>query len=633
MSGGVSRGFPGLGRLSLNLLTDSITNHQLDALRLALPSLLGNLDETTFETIRPHLSWEWVELAGGKTLFLEGDSSDALYVLISGRLQATVTTSAGQQLVGEIGRGETIGEMGVFTGRPRRATITAARDSVLARIEVAAFEKILKELPSLAINLNRVIIERLQKRNTSQKMDRNVRNVALVSISENFRPGTLLRELLPKLENQQQTVWHVTSALIDDAAGRSGAAQVTEADSTGHHWLVNYLDELENRYGLVLYETDRTPSPWTRRCLRQADDIWLLGAADASPDLSQIEQECLSGAGAISRAGQTLILLHSGAGEWARGATEFLALRPWISRHYHVRTGHEKDVARLARFMTGNAIGLVLAGGGARGIAHIGVFRALEEAGMPVDSLGGTSIGSVMAACLARDWGWEQIFEVNRRVFLSNPTSDFNLIPLVSLLAGRKLDRILAGSWGDRQIEELWRPFFCVSSNYTQACEMVHAQGNIKRAVLASMAIPGVFPPIIHGNDLLVDGGMLNNMPVDVMARTGISNIMAVDLRPDDKQRDEFDFDQVPNTWQLLADRLKPPARRRYRLPSMLATLMTATTLNSQQKMSQVVTDVDLLFNPDVRRFGLLDWKSFDLIVEQGYRHAVDVIEKHPSPF
>jgi NTE family protein len=615
-------------------LAHSLSNPKLDALRLALPGLLDDLDEAAFESIRPYLTWEWIELAGGEVLYVEGDPSDALYVLISGRLQATVASSTAQpRLVGEIGRGETVGEMGVFSGRPRRATITATRDSVLARIEIAAFEKILKVLPSLALNLTRVIIERLHRRNISQKTAHNVTNVAILSISEDLRPGTVLRDLLPELEGQKQTVVHISSAVIDGAAGRRHAAQVTETDSNDHHWLVNYLDELENRYGLVLYETDPVPSPWTRRCLRQADEVWLLGAAGASPKLSHTERECLSGTGALSRARQTLIVLHPDGAEWATGTSEFLAQRPGVSRHYHLRAGQEKDVARLARFTSGTAVGLVLAGGGARGLAQIGVFRALEEAGVPVDSLGGTSIGSVLAACVARGWGWEQILDANRRAFLSNPTSDFNFLPLVSLVAGRKLDRILTGTFGDRQIEEMWRPFFCVSSNYTQACEVVHTHGNIKRALLASMAIPGVFPPIVSGNDLLLDGGVLNNMPVDVMARTGVSNIIAVDLRPDDNQRGELGFDQVPSTWALLLDRLKPPDRRRYQLPSMLTTLMAANTLNSYQKMSQVLADVDLLFKPDVRRFGLLDWESYDLIVDEGYRHAREVIAKHPSPF
>ena len=516
------------------ILATPLTNPQLDVIRRALPRLLGDLDLATFEAIRPHLQWESVELAGGEMLFREGDPSDALYLLISGRLQAVVAGPGGLgQVVGEIGRGESVGEMGLFSGKPRRATVMALRDSVLARIELAAFHKIIKAVPALALNLSRVIIERLQRRNTSHKPVRNVTNIAVVSVSAGLAPRTVLGPLLTELGKMRQTVLHLTSESIEAAAGRAGAAQVTDDDPTAHHWLVNYLDELEGRYSLVFYEADPTPTEWTRRCLRQADEVLWLATASDPPELSATEQVCMSGP--ATRVRQTLVLLHPADAQWAEGTTRFLEKRPNVQRHHHVRAGRSRDVARLARFLSGNTVGLVLAGGGARGIAHIGIFRALEEAGIPVDVFGGTSIGSVLAACMASDWGWEKVYQENKREFLSNPTSDFNLIPLVSLLAGRKLDRILAGSFGRRPIEELWVPFFCVSSNYTQACEQVHTRGELKRALLASMAIPGVFPPIVSGNDLLVDGGVFNNMPVDVMARTGVRTILAVDLRPDDR--------------------------------------------------------------------------------------------------
>ena len=304
-----------------------------------------------------------------------------------------------------------------------------------------------------------------------------------------------------------------------------------------------------------------------------------------------------------------------------------------MQKHFHLRDGNEKDRARLARFLTGNAIGLVLAGGGARGLAHIGVYRALEEAGVTIDLIGGTSIGSVLGACMACDWSWEKVYQENKREFLSNPTSDFNLIPLVSILAGRKLHRILSASFADRHIEEMWVPYFCVSSNYTWAREEVHLRGELRKAVMASMALPGVFPPIVSGNDLLVDGGVFNNMPVDVMARTGVKTIIAVDLRPGQKQPPKLAFNEVPDWWTLVLDRFRSRARRRYgEIPSMMTTLMAANTLNSEEKMSQVVVDVDLLFKPDVRRFGLLEWKSFDLLVDQGYKHAREVLAKTSWP-
>ena len=129
---------------------------------------------------------------------------------------------------------------------------------------------------------------------------------------------------------------------------------------------------------------------------------------------------------------------------------------------------------------------------------------------------------------------------------------------------------------------------------------------------------------------MLVDGGVLNNMPVDVMARTGVSKIMAVDLRPTISSR-ELGFDQVPSNWNLLIDRLLPKPRRHYHVPSIMTALVAANTLNRNQKMAQVIADVDVLFKPDVGRFGLLDWKSYDLIVEQGYRHAQEVLAKPVS--
>jgi NTE family protein len=605
---------------------------QLEALRLILPRLLGDLDEATFEVIRPHLVWTSVELAGGEVLFREGDPSDALYLLISGRLQAIVACADGlPQSVGEIGRGESVGEMGVFSGKPRRATVAALRDSVLARVELTAVHAILEAAPKLALNLNRVIIERLQRRNTSQKPLRNITNIAVVAVSPGIPPGTILRPLLAELQSQQQTVMHLTSASIDTAAGRAGAAQATDEDPQAHYWLINYLDELEGRYSLVVYETDPTPTEWTRRCLRQADEVLLLATATATAKLSPIEQECLGAS--KTRVRQTLVLLQPADAPWPEGTLAFLASRSNVQRHYHVRAGHEKDLARLARFLSGNAVGLVFAGGGARGLAHIGVFRALEEAGVPVDFFGGTSIGSVLGACMACDWGWEKVYRENKREFLSNPTSDFNFIPLVSLLAGRKLDRILAASFASRHIEEMWRPFFCVSSNYTRACEQVHTRGELRRALMASMAIPGVFPPVVSGNDFLVDGGIFNNMPVDVMARTGVRTILAVDLRPDNKQCCALTFKDVPGAWTLLADRFRPAAQRRYQIPSMLTTLMAANTLNSEQKMCEVVADVDVHFNPDVLRFGLLEWKAYDLLVDAGYRHAQEVLAKRPWPF
>ena len=603
---------------------------EIEDLRKALPGLLGDLDDATFDAIRPHLVWKWVELSGGEILFNEGDASDALYLVTSGRLEASVVSpGGGTEVVGEIGRGESAGEMGAFTGKRRRATITALRDTLLARVELATFHEMMKASPALALNLNRLIIERLQLRNTSEKVVHNITNIAVVSVSDGLSASTVLELLVAELQLQEQRVIHLTAAKIDAAAGRSGAALADEGDVRGRRWLGAYLDQLEGRYDLIFYETDPAPTAWTRRCLRQADEVLLLAEANGSPELSLLERDYLSGAQSVARARQTLVLWHSAKTTVVHGTRNFLAARPQVYRHYHVRAGESGDMARLGHFLSNRAVGLVLGGGGARGMAHIGVFAALREAGVTIDAVGGTSIGSMMGACLANDWDQEAIYQRNRRHCLAGPTSDFNLLPLVSMLAGRTVHRILEDFFGDLEIEDLLLPFFCVSTNYTQACEHVHHRGNLKRALLASMSIPGVFPPVIRGDDLLVDGGVFNNLPVDVMARTGVSTILAVHLRPPDKPRGPLTFEEVPGTWSLLLDWLRPKSKRRYQLPSILAILTATTSLNSDQKMAAVLRDVNLVFNPDVSRFGLLEWKAYDLLVEQGYRHAKEVLAKH----
>ncbi len=602
---------------------------ELGVLRRVFPRLLGSLSEAALVSLRPHLTWELVERDGGEVLFEEGSPSDSLYIVISGRLQASVADRESRaRVVGEIGRGESVGEMGVFTQEPRQATITALRDTLLARIGVDAFQKMLEVCPELMLNFNRLLIERLQRQNRSVKPVRNVVNLAVLPLAEGLEANELLQSLTAELRTQGKTVLHLTSAQVDAAAQRVGAANATADEPELHRWLIGYLEQLEEPYSLIFYEADAALTPWTLRCLRQCDEVLLLADIAGKPDLSEVERRCLHCVNPASVARQTLLLRHRDPGAWATGTPAFLAARPRVYRHFHLRSGHQRDVARLARFLRGSAVGLVLAGGGARGLAHIGVYRALEEAGVEIDAFGGTSIGSLLGASMACDLRWAEVFEANRGESLGNPTRDVSFLPLISLLTGRRLDRILTARTKGACIEELWQPFFCVSSSLTRACEVEHKRGDLKRALLASMAIPGVFPPVAHGNELLFDGGLFNNLPIDVMARSGIQNIIAVDLRAKGRGVEEMSFDELPSRWQLLRDRFRPRHQRRYRIPSLVTSMIASTMLNSQQRTEGLIGDVDLLFTPDVEDFGLLEWKSFDAIVERGYRHACKVLEQ-----
>jgi NTE family protein len=208
---------------------------------------------------------------------------------------------------------------------------------------------------------------------------------------------------------------------------------------------------------------------------------------------------------------QVLIVLHENGDRLPVGTKRWLSPRE-INLHHHVRMNRSDDFKRLARFAAGRTIGLVLGGGGARGFAHMGVIRALTEAGVPLDIVGGTSIGALIAAQPAMGWDYQTMLEKNRECFVkAKPLSDYT-IPLTSIIGGRKLDDCLKKGFQDIRIEDLWLNYFSLSSDLTTAQITVQRHGYLWEAVRASISIPGILPPVINGKSLLIDGRITRDL-------------------------------------------------------------------------------------------------------------------------
>jgi NTE family protein len=380
----------------------------------------------------------------------------------------------------------------------------------------------------------------------------------------------------------------------------------------------------------VLLVGDETPSAWTERCCRRSDELLLIAHAAQPPVLHPIEEQFLVQRPGRAEAAEILVLLHAEDEHCPSGTAAWLARRT-VADHVHVRPAVQRDLARLARLQSRSAVGLVLAGGGARGLAHLGVMRALHERGIEVDWVGGTSIGSVMAALLASDRPLDEIMATARRAFAVNPTGGLNLVPLLSLLSGARLKRVVRQAMSELLrsepgIEDLWKNCFCVSSNYSRASELVIKRGPLLRSLLSSIAIPGALPPVLIDGDLVCDGGTFNNFPADVMrVQRGVGRVIGVDLGAGKPRR--IENAEVPGTWTLLRDRLRPRKSRHYRFPSLVAYLMNVTILYSTSRQREARKLCDLYFNPPLVRVGMLQWRSFDTIVEQGYRHALEVLD------
>lgn len=536
---------------------------------------------------------QWLTLPGGTTLFEAGEEPDALYFVASGSLGAFVVTPSGhRRSIGRIAAGETVGEMALISGKKRSATVIALRDTELGRLSREAFEELMLSHPTGLLRLTQLMVQRLESSQQQTRGSRAVpRTIAIVpnSLADGATEfaSVLVREL--QKIGKTELVWN-----------RRGADQTSD-----------WFHALERENEFVIYVCDVEPSTWTKLCLRQADAVLLLARADAAPS-----DWCALGVQterAMIAQRMELVLLHTR--NIVRGAAvRWLNLKPKLA-HHHVRS--MQDVARLARFITGNAVGLVLSGGGARGFAHLGVLKALRESGTQIDAIGGTSIGAVIAAGFACEWDFDELVARVRRSFVdTNPLNDYTL-PLVALASGRKVSGLLRREFGDIAIEDLPMAFFCVSTNLSSGQLAVHRHGELWRWLRASVAIPGVLPPVVHNAELFVDGATINNLPVDVMRDSGVGKIIGVDVAADRTFTTDCEDSDAPPLWRVM----KWFRGRKHRI-NILQILWRAGMVNSAANTAARRELSDLLLQPPLEQIDMLNWRAFERAIEAGYIYA-----------
>lgn len=351
-------------------------------------------------------------------------------------------------------------------------------------------------------------------------------SIALIPAAPGLELSGFVDELVAALQHHGKTA-RLDPARVEAMLQKPGVAY-SEVSEPAHIRLVQFLHEIEDQHRFVIYTADADWTRWSERAVRQADYLLTVGDASELRAPGATEQR-------IEAIRQTrhprwgLALLHEPQAVRPTGTSRWLDSRG-VESVYHVRRGHRADVERLARILAGQGVSVVLSGGGARGFAHLGVLRALEELGIRIDLVGGTSMGAPMASCPARGMTASEALAEARSGFDS--ILDYTL-PLVSVMSGRGITASIFRSLGGWDIEDLWLPYFCVSTNITRAGIVVHRRGSLARAVRASVAIPGVLPPVPAGEDLLVDGGVLNNLPMDVMRTLNPSGpLIAVDVVP-----------------------------------------------------------------------------------------------------
>ncbi|GAB1610265.1 patatin-like phospholipase domain-containing protein 7 [Argonauta hians] len=596
---------------------------------------------------------DWTMLEAGKALFRQDDPCNSIYIILTGRLRSIITTpNDKKELVGEYGRGDLVGIVEALTQTQRATTLMAVRDTELADIPSELLNHIKRKYPQIVARLIHLLGQRLlgnlQSRSAPLTIENrllvsNLSTVAVVPVSRDVPLTNFVLELQHALNAIGPTA-RITSEIVSEKVGSSGL------NSLNDFRLFSWLGQHEDINRMVLYQCDNTMTRWTKHFVRQADCILIVGVATNDPtSLGEVETQLENIA---VRAQKELILLHREGTDTPRRTADWLNARGWCSSHHHIRCpkrvfskkSKEKtsetymklfetepdrmsDFSRLARFLTGTSIGLVLGGGGARGISHMGMIRAMAESGIPIDIVGGTSIGSIMGAI------WAESQDVTRSVqrareWSKEMTSLWKKVldltyPVTSMFTGCAFNKSLENVFKDRQIEDLWIPYFCITTDICSSSMRVHTTGSLWRYVRASMSLSGYLPPLCDPIDghLLLDGGYVNNLPADVMRAKGAQTIFAVDVGS--QTEDELtNYGDELSGWWLLWNRWNPWAKN-VKVPDM-NDIQSRLAYVSCVRQLEVVKNSDYCeyVRPPIDKFKTLQFGSFDEIYEVGYHHA-----------
>lgn len=546
----------------------------------------------------------WFSLPAGQPLFLAGELADSIYFVVSGALGAF---GASNEFVGHIRPGEPVGEMALFLGgfdsngdgvvedKPHSGSVYALRDSEVVALSRAGWNRLVKSEPELLEGMIRIILRRLGR--TGHRDLATVPKVyTLLATSPTIDPRQRARALREALLKFGQKV-----AIIDEVQGDEKPAA--------------YFDNLEQNFDTVILIAAVGDTSWFRLATRQADRIWVLARGDARPSVPLMPEDT-SPAQRLKLI--DVILIHPGAERSAAKPQEWREAAG-ASRLFHWYGDDTNDAMRLARVMTGRSVGIVLSGGGARAYSHIGAIRAIREAGIPIDFAGGASMGAVIAACAAMGWSDSEIDWRIRKAFVeTNPLGDYNL-PVVGMVKGRRVNARLEEHFGETEIGDLRIPFYALSTNLTTGKVHIHRSGKLRQALRATISLPGILPPVVEGDDILVDGAVLNNFPVDIMRELHQGFVIGSDVSGQPEGLNLEEFARPLSFWRwVLRNGFSSP-------PPIAGLLMRAATVRNDPRLGRDLADVMIL--PDLPDIELRDWTAYDDAVEAGYVAAKAALE------
>jgi NTE family protein len=542
-------------------VTGGTTEGAAEALRLV--PLFHRVDPSSLAALAREAVPRHVE--AGRWLFREGDDADRLFVVLSGRLRIVVTREGEPRAIRELGPGVALGELALLTGSLRSAGAQAVRDSQLLEITRTSFDRLLERDPAFGHAVAIELARQLQASGGLEEPQGCARVFSVQGASEAVDVARFARALAAEFD-----AGGTVATLTGEEAAGDWAAALAHAEAAARHVI-------------LVGDSRGRGSDWNRFVGRHGDRLLLVADAQTAPTTEEGVTDLV-------------LLAPMPAG---RTAAWLDAVSP-TTHHVVYEAAYEAGVSRVARRVSGRSLGLVLSGGGARGLAHIGVIAALAEAGLVVDRLAGCSMGAFIAGTAALGLDADQIRAVcHDELVQRSPFSDWTL-PRVALIRSRRAERMLRRVFGELQVEELPRPLYTVSADLLSSEIVVHRRGPLLEAVGISMSIPGLVPPVVRHGRLLVDGGVLNNLPVDLMYGLAEGPIVAVDVV---RRMDRGPGDAT-------------------RIPTIMETMTRATVLGSAERTERNRRLATLVISPEAQDIGLREFKALDRAIEAGYDAA-----------
>ena len=543
----------------------------------------------------------WFSLPGGASLYEAGEEADQFFLLRAGRLGAFRREEGREaQFLGVIRSGEPAGEMALIAGSPHSATVVALRDSEILALSRDDFFRAIEADPAVMIDLARLVVLRTRQSASGGVMG-EPSVFSFIAVSEALAVRPLVADLASRI-------------------GRLGY-RVTVVGAEALQAPTEWFSNVERDHDFVLYVAEAGETSWKGLVGRQGDRLFRVATNTCDP---LAVEDAPVGVALQAQQLVDLILVHpADCDRPTVGETWMKAVSP--ARLFHARAGNAADADRLARVLAGQSVGLVLSGGGARAYAHIGAIRALHERGVPIDFLCGVSMGAIIAAGLAMGWDDPELESRIRQAFVASSPLDDIALPLIAMTHGRKVSERLQEHFGDRNIADLWLPFFCISTNLTSGAYQVHRSGLVREALRASLSLPGVLPPVTKDNDVLVDGAVLKNFPADIMRSLQSGPIVGVDVGRG-RSIDAADVVEPRSFWRWL---LSGEWRRG---PPIVSVLMRAATVRGGAELILAHQAADVLIQPDVDHIEIRDWKAFEPGVDAGYQAACEVLDGLAHP-